>query len=174
MRVFCLQHDCGHCALFKSRRTCDWLGRSLGVLTITPYDTWRAMHASHHEHVGNLRASDLGEVVTLTVAEYNALPPFKRLGYRIYRNPVFLFVVAPFFLFFIQYRLPVGLMRAGRRYWISSLGTHLTVGLLLFAMYQAHGWAPILWIFLPSTLFAAFAGVWTFYAHHPVRWHVFL
>lgn len=166
MRIFCLQHDCGHYALFKNRRLCDALGRCLGVLTITPYDMWRAMHASHHKNVGNLQGSNLGEVVTLSVARYRALPPLKRLAYRVYRNPAFLFVVAPFFLFFIQYRLPFGLMRVGRRYWISALGTDFFIGLVLFAMYSAQGWAPIVWIFLPSTLFAAFAGVWTFYAHH--------
>lgn len=100
------------------------------------------MHASHHENVGNLHGSNLGELVTLTVAQYRAPPRFKQLACRTYRSPAFLFVVAPFFLCFIQYRLPVGLMRRDRRYWISSPGINLFIGLGLYTLYFGYGWAP--------------------------------
>jgi len=166
LRTFCLQHDCGHYAFFKSRKNCDWLGRILGVLTITPYDTWQMQHASHHQNIGNLNASDLGEIKTLTVAEYKALNRRQRVGYWLYRNPVTLFVLAPFYLFFLNYRLPFGLMREGWQYWVSSLVTDAVIIGVLLAMYMAEGWAPILWIFLPSTLLAASIGVWMFYVHH--------
>jgi len=166
VRTFCLQHDCGHYALFKNRRTCDWLGRALGILTITPYDTWRVQHASHHQNIGNLNASNMGEITTLTVAEYKALNPRQKVGYWLYRNPITLFVIAPFYLFFLKYRLPFGLMSDGWRPWVSSLVTDLCVLGLLAGMYAAAGWAPILWIFLPSTLLAASIGIWMFYVHH--------
>ena len=166
MRVFCLQHDCGHYSLFRSRRACDWLGRALSLLTITPYRTWQTMHAEHHAHVGDLDASGLGEVRTLTVAEYRARGPAGRLAYRAYRHPLFLIGVAPFLLFFVQYRLPFGLWRRGWRFWISTMGTNLALAVLIGAMVRAGGWAPVLWIFVPSVLFGATAGVITFYLHH--------
>ena len=166
MRVFCLQHDCGHYSLFESRRVCNWMGRGLSLLTITPYRTWQAMHAAHHGDVGNLDASGLGEVKTLTVAEYQALSPIRRLGYRAYRHPVFLIGIAPFLLFFLQYRLPVGLWRNGWDHWISTLGTNLALAAVIGAMVWAEGWAPVVWIFIPSVLFGATAGVVTFYLHH--------
>ncbi|MFK7939801.1 MAG: fatty acid desaturase [Roseovarius sp.] len=166
MRVFCLQHDCGHGSFFQSRKACDRLGGVLGIITITPYAVWREVHDRHHRHSGNLDVRDMGEIRTLTIEEYRARTPLGRLRYRIYRNPISLFVVGPFWLFFMQNRLPLGLMNAGRKYWISAMGTNLGIAAILGVMYYFGGWAPILLIFLPSTFFAAFAGVWTFYMHH--------
>ena len=166
MRVFCLQHDCGHYSLFSNRRTCDWLGRCLSLLTITPYHTWQVMHATHHASTGNLEAPELGEVKTLTVAEYNALSGPRKFGYRLYRHPIFLVGVAPFVLFFLQYRLPFGLWRGGRGIWISTLGTNLALAVCLGLLVRFWGWEAVVWIFVPSVLFGATAGVVTFYLHH--------
>ena len=41
LRLFVIQHDCGHGSLFRNRAINDWVGRSLSVLTLTPYDSWR-------------------------------------------------------------------------------------------------------------------------------------
>src|SRR5690606_12351257 len=87
VRAFMIQHDCGHGAFFAHRRANDWTGRMLGVLTLTPYDHWRRTHAEHHASAGNLERRGIGDVLTLTVEEYHALPWWKRLGYRLYRNP---------------------------------------------------------------------------------------
>ncbi len=165
MRIFCIQHDCGHGALFKSKRANDWLGRFVSILTITPYAVWRKMHAVHHETHGNLDRREMGDVRTLTVEEYYARGPAGRALYRFYRNPLFLFGLAPFILFFLQYRLPVGLWH-DRKYWISAMGLNAILAVLLSAMYAAGGWAPILIIFVPSVLLGALAGVWTFYVQH--------
>ena len=124
------------------------------------------MHDRHHRHSGNLDVRDLGEIRTLTIEEYRARSPLGQLSYRIYRHPIFLFVLAPFLLFFLQHRVPLGLMKEGSRFWISAMATNLGIAAVLGAMYAVAGWAPILLIFLPSTLVAAFAGVWTFYVHH--------
>src|SRR5687767_10555342 len=45
VRLFMIQHDCGHGAFFRNRALNDWIGRVLGVLTLTPYDFWRRSHA---------------------------------------------------------------------------------------------------------------------------------
>ncbi len=106
MRVFCLQHDCGHYSLFASRHVCDWLGRALGVLTITPYHTWRVMHGAHHANAGNLDAPELGEVRTITVKEFQRRGFLGQMAYRFYRHPVFLLGIAPFLLFFGNSQAP--------------------------------------------------------------------
>ncbi|WP_127559833.1 fatty acid desaturase [Nioella ostreopsis] len=165
LRLFCIQHDCGHGAFFNNRTVSDWLGRVLGVLTLTPYDVWRRTHSIHHSNSGNLTRRGIGDVHTLTVAEYKALSPFHRAMYRLYRNPVVLFGLGPGYLFFVQNRLPLGLM-ASAKYWISAMGTNAAILIGLCLMLYFGGVMPILLIFLPSTLLAATAGVWLFYVQH--------
>jgi len=165
LRLFCIQHDCGHGSFFKNRTVSDWLGRVIGVLTLTPYDVWRRSHSIHHNNSGNLGRRGIGDVYTMTVTEYNDLTPFNRLLYKIYRNPIVLFGLGPGYLFYLQNRLPVGLM-AGAKYWVSAMGTNAAIFVSLGLMLYFGGVMPILLIFLPTTLLAATAGVWLFYVQH--------
>jgi omega-6 fatty acid desaturase (delta-12 desaturase) len=166
VRLFMIQHDCGHRSLFKSGSLNDWLGRALGVLTLTPYDCWKHEHAIHHATSGNLDRRGAGSLVTLTVAEYAALSPLRRLGYRLYRHPLVLFVVGPFFVFFLQQRLPVGLMKHGWRPWVSAMGTNVAIALLAGATLMVGGWQSLLFFHLPAVLIAASIGVWLFFVQH--------
>ena len=166
LRIFILQHDCGHGALFRSRRTNDWTGRVLGVLTFTPYDYWRRSHAAHHAGAGNLDRRGLGDITTLTVAEYMALPRWGRLRYRLYRHPAVMFGLGPTWMFLCQHRLPLGLMRSGARPWVSALATNLAMVTLAGLLCWVVGVGPFLAVQLPVTLIAATAGVWLFYVQH--------
>lgn len=165
LRLFAIQHDCGHGAFFKNRNASDWLGRIIGVLTLTPYDVWRRSHSIHHNSSGNLSRRGMGDINTLTVAEYRDLTPTNRLMYRLYRHPIILFGLGPGYLFLLQNRLPLGFMATGK-YWLSAMSTNaaIVVGLTLILYFG--GLMPILLIFLPSTLLAATAGVWLFYVQH--------
>tara|TARA_R110002110_G_scaffold117021_50_gene289353 strand:+ start:483 stop:1511 length:1029 start_codon:yes stop_codon:yes gene_type:complete len=165
LRLFAIQHDCGHSAFFKNRVVSDWLGRILGVLTLTPYDVWRRTHSIHHSASGHLGRRGIGDVHTLTLAEYRALGPFARLHYRVYRHPLVLFGLGPGYIFFLQNRIPLGLM-AKARYWVSAMCTNAATITALLVIYYFGGLMPILLIFLPSTLLAATAGVWLFYVQH--------
>ena len=165
LRLFAIQHDCGHGAFFKSRSVSDWLGRVLGVLTLTPYDVWRRTHSIHHSSSGNLSQRGIGDIHTKTVAEYRELAPFDRLMYRLYRHPVVLFGLGPGYLFLLQNRLPFGLM-SGRKYWVSAMGTNVAILVGLLLVLHFGGLMPILLIFLPTTLLAATAGMWLFYVQH--------
>lgn len=165
LRLFTIQHDCGHGAFFENRTVSDWLGRVLGVLTLTPYDVWRRAHSIHHSTAGNLGRRGMGDITTLTVEEYRALPPLRRALYRAYRNPVVLFGIGPGYMFLLQNRIPMGLM-GHLRYWISAMGTNAAILLALGLMVYLGGWAPVLLIFLPTSLLAATAGVWLFYVQH--------
>ena len=149
LRLFTIQHDCGHGSLFKNRTASDWVGRVLGVVTLTPYDVWRRTHAIHHSSHGNLEKRGIGDIVTLTVAEYQALSPLWKLQYRAYRNPFFLFGFVPAYLFFIQQRFPVGLTKTPK-YWVSAMLTNLALLAVLGTIYYFGGWAPILLIFVPQ------------------------
>ncbi|MDP5217197.1 fatty acid desaturase [Ruegeria sp. 2205SS24-7] len=165
LRLFAIQHDCGHSAFFQNRAVSDWTGRLIGVLTLTPYDVWRRSHAIHHSSSGNLGRRGMGDIHTLTLAEYRVLTPAKRLLYRLYRHPIVLFGLGPGYLFFLQNRLPLGLT-SQVRYWISAMCTNAAILLALSLIYYFGGVMPLLLIFLPSTLLAATAGVWLFYVQH--------
>jgi omega-6 fatty acid desaturase (delta-12 desaturase) len=164
LRLFVIQHDCGHGSFFNNRTVSDWLGRVIGVLTLTPYDVWRRSHSLHHSASGDLERRGMGDVHTLTVAEYYALTPVNRLMYRLYRHPIILFGLGPGYLFFLQNRLPLG--HTGLRYWVSAMSTNAAIVAALLIMLYFGGLMPIVLIFLPTTLLAATAGVWLFYVQH--------
>jgi omega-6 fatty acid desaturase (delta-12 desaturase) len=110
VRLFVIQHDCSHGAFFTHRLANDWIGRVIGVLTMTPYDLWRRTHAIHHATSGNLDRRGIGDIDTLTVREYRARSRWGRIRYRLYRHPLVMFGIGPAYLFFLQQRLPVGQM----------------------------------------------------------------
>lgn len=166
VRLFILQHDCGHGSLFPRRSANDWTGRILGILTLTPYDYWRRTHAVHHATAGNLDQRGIGDIETITVDEYRALPWWGRARYRLYRNPVVMFGVGPAWLFICQYRMPFGLMRAGLQPWLSTIATNLCIALLAAVLIRWIGFGPFLMVQVPITLIAATVGVWLFYVQH--------
>ena len=166
VRLFMIQHDCGHGAFFHHRLTNDWVGRVIGVLTLTPYDFWRRTHAIHHSTSGNLDRRGIGDVDTLTVHEYLALSRWRRLGYRVYRHPIIMFGLGPAYLFIVQHRLPVGLMRAGWQPWLSAMATNVAIATLVITMIRLVGVVPFVLVHLPMVLLAASIGVWLFYVQH--------
>jgi acyl-lipid omega-6 desaturase (Delta-12 desaturase) len=166
VRLFMIQHDCSHRAYFKNAALNDWLGRIIGVFTLTPHDCWRRSHAIHHATSGNLDRRGIGEVATLTVEEYRALPLLKRIGYRLYRHPAIIFGIGPAFLFLLQHRLPTGQMRQGWRPWTSALATNAAIAVLIVAAVLLGGWKALLLVHLPTLLLAASIGVWLFYVQH--------
>jgi omega-6 fatty acid desaturase (delta-12 desaturase) len=166
LRLFLIQHDCGHGSFLASRAGNDWLGRMLGVLTFTPYDCWRRAHALHHAGTGNLDARGFGDIDTLSVREFQALSPARQLLYRFYRHPFVLLGIGPAYLFLLRHRLPIGLMNAGRIYWVSALATNAATALLIVLIVQQFGLAVTALALLPVLLIAASAGVWLFYIQH--------
>lgn len=166
LRLFCIQHDCGHGSFYENRTLSDWIGRGLGVVTLTPYDVWRRTHSIHHSHAGDLDKRGIGDVITLTVEEYHQKTAFGRFLYRAYRHPLVMFGLGPTYLFFLQNRLPLGLMKQGRKYWISAMGTNAAIAMILGAIVYFGGLQALFLVFLPTTLIAASIGVWLFYVQH--------
>lgn len=166
VRLFMIQHDCGHGTFFAGRAANDWVGRVIGVLTLTPYDCWRRSHAVHHATTGNLDRRGTGDLDTLTVREYRARSWWGRLKYRLYRHPLIMFGIGPAYLFLLQQRLPVGLMRAGWQPWVSTMTTNLAIIALVAALTWLIGIEAFLFVHLPTTVLAATIGVWLFYIQH--------
>lgn len=174
LRLFMIQHDCGHGAFFRKRSSNDWVGRFLGTLTLTPYDVWRQSHNIHHASSGNLDKRGIGDIDTLTVREYTALPIWRRLRYRLYRHPLVMFGLGPAYLFLVRHRFPVGSMRKGWQPWISTMVTNAATAVLVTALIWLIGVGPFLLVHLPITLLAASIGVWLFYVQHQYEetyWH---
>ncbi len=166
VRLFMIQHDCGHGTFFADRLANDWVGRAIGVLTLTPYDCWRRSHAIHHATTGNLDRRGVGDLDTLTVREYCALSRWGRLKYRLYRHPLVMFGVGPAYLFLLQQRLPVGFMRNGWQPWISTMATNLAIAVIVATLTWFIGIQAFLLVHLPIVLLAATTGVWLFYVQH--------
>jgi omega-6 fatty acid desaturase (delta-12 desaturase) len=166
VRLFMIQHDCGHGAFFRHRFLNDWVGRVIGVLTLTPFHFWKRTHSIHHATSGNLERRGTGDITTLTVAEYLALPRWRRVAYRVYRHPLIMFGIGPGYLFIFQHRLPVGLMRAGKAPWISTMATNGAIATCVATMIWMVGAGPFLLVHLPITLLGASIGVWLFYVQH--------
>ncbi|MBK8456548.1 MAG: fatty acid desaturase [Phyllobacteriaceae bacterium] len=173
VRLFILQHDCGHGSLFSSHLANDWIGRALGVLTLTPYDWWKHSHARHHASSGNLDKRGIGDINTLTVAEYRARTPLGRLAYRAYRHPFVLFVIGPIYMFVFQHRLPAGAWRSGAGPWLSTMGTNAGLVALVAILILVFGLKTFLFLHMPLVVLAAIIGVWMFYVQHqfnPTYW----
>lgn len=166
VRLFLIQHDCGHGAFFRRRLANNWVGRVIGTLTLTPFDYWRRSHNIHHATSGNLEHRGIGDIQTLTVSEYLSLSRWQKFCYRLYRHPLFLFGIAPAYLFLLQYRLPIGLMLDGWLPWLSTMLTNLSIGAIVVTMIWVVGVGPFLLVQLPIILLASSMGVWLFYVQH--------
>jgi omega-6 fatty acid desaturase (delta-12 desaturase) len=166
VRLFMIQHDCGHGSFFHGRLANDWVGRAIGVMTLTPYDYWRHNHALHHASSGNLDRRGFGDIDTLTVREFRARPRWRQILYRLYRHPIVMFGVGPTYLFIFRHRLPIGMMRDGWKPWLSAMGTNAAIAILVAVMVRLIGFGPFLLVHLPITILAASIGVWLFYIQH--------
>ncbi len=174
MRLFMIQHDCGHGSYFSSRRARDWTGFVIGVLTLTPYRYWKRTHAFHHAHSGDLDHRGFGDIDTFTVREYKARSRWSRLGYRVYRHPLVLLGVGPAFHFLVKHRYPWDLPRDWKKEWAGVWWTNAALVALTAGAIAVVGLGPFLWVQVPVTLFACSIGVWLFYVQHQFEdtyWH---
>ncbi len=166
VRLFIIQHDCGHGSFFPWAWANHWLGRCIGVVTLTPYAYWRRSHAAHHATSGNLDRRGMGDIDTLTVREYRALASWQRLKYRCYRHPIVLLGIGPIYQYVIAYRLPFNGNRRDPRNWISTQGTNAAIAAVIAALCVTIGPAPFLLAYLPAALVAGSLGIWLFYVQH--------
>jgi acyl-lipid omega-6 desaturase (Delta-12 desaturase) len=164
VRTFVLFHDCSHGSFLASRRANLWLGTLLGLFVYSPFLRWRHDHAIHHATSGDLDRRGGGDVRTLTVSEYDALPSRARLGYRLFRNPLVMFGIGPIAALLVGPRIVAKSARPRMRQ--SVLGTNVALALLIAALCWLVGWRDYLLIQAPTLLLAGSAGIWLFYVQH--------
>ena len=164
IRTFIIFHDCVHDSFFKSRKANDILGIITGIITYTPYYQWKKSHKMHHDTAGDLDQRGVGDVWTMTTEEYLNSSRWKRLGYRLYRNPLVMFFLGPIYVVFIGHRLPS--KAVGRK---ERLNIHLTnlalLGILVLVI-QTIGLKDFLLVLLPINAIGFAAGFWLFYVQH--------
>lgn len=164
VRIFIIQHDCGHGSFFRSSRVNEIVGTICGVLTLTPYHQWRHEHAVHHATSGDLERRGVGDVATLTVKEYLALSRWEKFYYRFYRHPLTMLLIGPQFVFVFRHRFVGKVSRARERN-----SVYLTNALLLgvfLALVLTIGLKNFFLLWLPVQIVAGAAGVWLFYVQH--------
>ena len=164
MRMYSLFHDLTHNSLFESRQANSRWGHVLGFLLFTPYRWWQRQHALHHAHTGDLDHRGVGEINTMTVNEYEDASRLRRLGYRLYRNPVLMLLVGPSLVFLFERRFPQRGM--SRRILASVVMTNLA--LVAWALFWSSlvGWQTFLLITGTTLVAGGVIGAWMLYIQH--------
>ena len=164
MRTYILMHDCTHSSLLRGRRANAWLGAILGVLVFTPFARWRYEHLVHHATAGDLDRRGVGDVPTLTLAEYDSKSWLGRLGYRLFRNPMVIFGLGPIFAMLLEPRWisSSAHLRIKRSVWGTNLALVLAIGGLCWLV----GWRDFLLVQGPIVPLAGGTGIWLFYVQH--------
>lgn len=166
VRLFIIQHDCGHGSFFNTKTANDSLGRLFSLITLVPYQYWRKGHAIHHANSGNLEHRGIGDIRTITVNEYLQRSKWGQFRYRFYRNPLFLFAFVPTVLFVLLYRFPTSLTKPMRRVEASVYWTNLGLAILIGSMIWLVGLKSFLIIQSLITVLASTAGTWLFFVQH--------
>jgi acyl-lipid omega-6 desaturase (Delta-12 desaturase) len=164
VRTFIVFHDCGHGSMLPSKRGNAYLGALLGLFVLAPYGRWRHDHAVHHATSGDLERRGVGDVLTLTVAEYRARSPRGRLAYRLIRNPLVMFGLGPVFAMIVGPRLVARGARPRMRN--SVLATDVALAAVVGGLCWLMGWQQFLIVWAPSALLAGSVGIWLFYVQH--------
>ena len=164
LRTFILFHDCAHGSFLPWKRANEVLGTFLALFVYSSFLPWRHEHAVHHATAGDLDRRGVGDVPTFTVAEYNAMSRGKRIGYRLFRNPLVMFGLGPIWALVINPRLTSKNMRPRlrRSTHLTNLALVVIVGLLCWAI----GWQEFLLVQAPTAWLAGAAGVFLFYVQH--------
>lgn len=166
VRLFTIQHDCGHGSFFSASKANHWTGRIISLFTVTPYAQWRREHSQHHATSGHLEKRGVGDIETLTVEEWNALSPMGKFRYRLVRNPIILFFFGVPFYFIVVYRLPWFRPYPARETWKSVMGLNVCLALMYGAVGYFSGYLNLIFVMWLLVQVASTVGGWLFYIQH--------
>ncbi len=164
IRTFIVFHDCTHGSFMRSRRANDALGVALGLLVWLPYRCWQHEHAVHHATAGDLDRRGVGDITTLTVTEYQALPRWRQVAYRLFRSPLVMFGLGWLLVLVLKPRfVPRGARPRVRN---SVRATNLALALIVAAFCLTIGWRDYLLVQGPVFVVSGAVGIWLFYVQH--------
>jgi acyl-lipid omega-6 desaturase (Delta-12 desaturase) len=166
VRMFIIQHDCGHGSFLGSTQLNTVVGRIMSVFTLAPYSLWRREHAIHHNGSGNLEKRGVGDIDTKTVAEYLASSPLERLRYRLYRHPLFLFGLGVPAYFLLIQRLPWFHGLKAAESWRSVMSLNAAIVAVYGTLGYLLGFGAVALVCLPMLHVAAALGGWLFFVQH--------
>jgi omega-6 fatty acid desaturase (delta-12 desaturase) len=166
IRIFIIQHDCGHGSFLTSRKGNDRLGHICSLFTMIPYHYWKRQHALHHATSGNLDRRGYGDMDIYTVEEYLRLSAWERFSYRAYRNPLVFLLIGPPVAVFWQHRVPFDKKQTTKRQRRNVYTTNLTIVAVLLTFGLLIGFAKLFLIAAPVLYIALAAGIWLFYIQH--------
>ncbi len=164
VRTFIVFHDCTHGSLFPSKRANRWVGRLAGFLVLSPFGRWRHDHARHHASSGDLERRGVGDIITLTVAEYRARSGRGRLAYRVIRNPLVMFGLGPIIAMIVGPRIATRSQRPRLRH--SVLVTDVVLLMVVAGLGWLTAWEKLLLVWAPPAMLAGSIGIWLFYVQH--------
>ena len=166
VRIFIIQHDCGHQSFLKSRKWNNSLGFVCSFFSLIPYKYWARSHNFHHGHNGMLEFRDIGDIDLLTVKEYEALSRWKKLQYRLYRSPLVMFVIGPLYYLLIHNRLPIINLKGWKKVRQSLIWSNLSLVLFYVSLGFIFGWKNFFLVQAPIIVFFAIIAIWFFYVQH--------
>jgi acyl-lipid omega-6 desaturase (Delta-12 desaturase) len=164
LRSYIIFHDCSHGSFMPTRRGNAWLGTFCGLLVLSPFVRWRHDHAVHHATSGDLDKRGIGDLPTLTVAEYRERSRRGRLAYRLFRNPVVMFGIGPVFAMIVGPRIVA--RDAPPRMRSSVIRTDIALAVIAAGLIWAIGIGDLLLVWAPAALLAGAVGIWLFYVQH--------
>ena len=165
-RIFIIQHDCGHNSFYKSKKANNIVGSIFGVITLTPYYLWRRNHAKHHATSGNLDSRGVGDVYTMTVAEYQEKSSWEKFKYRFYRHPITLFIIGPIAVFFISHRFALETKKSDKEERASVYFTNLALAVIIVGFGLLIGFKEFFMLVVPMYLITFSWGIYLFYVQH--------
>ncbi|MGC8784710.1 MAG: fatty acid desaturase [Armatimonadota bacterium] len=166
VRIFILQHDAGHGSFFPKRAANTALGFVCSILTMVPYAAWQYTHAIHHSTSSNLDKRGIGDVYTMTLQEYLQANHWQRWRYRLFRHPLVLYLIGPFVVFMLGYRIPMGISRRKPALFRSVMYTNIGIALYLAAIVLLFDWKAVWLVYLPIQYVASAVGLFLFYVQH--------
>ncbi|MFT4668052.1 MAG: omega-6 fatty acid desaturase (delta-12 desaturase) [Polaribacter sp.] len=166
VRIFIIQHDCGHQSFFSSKKVNNVVGYVCSFFSFMPYKYWAKVHNFHHGHAGQIEVWDIGDIPTLTVKQYQAKGFWGKLGYRIWRSPIITFVVAPIYYMLVSNRLPTIRIDKLKKAGWSQVRNNIAIAVVYIALALLLGWKKFLFVQFFLIFSFGIISFWFFYVQH--------
>jgi omega-6 fatty acid desaturase (delta-12 desaturase) len=166
VRIFIIQHDCGHQSFLKSKKVNNVIGFISSFFSTIPYKYWSQNHNAHHAHNGQMEHRGLGDIFFLTKEEYENRSAWGKFKYRLYRSVFVQFVMAPIIYLTVTLRYPFTRLRGWKKIRWEYFLNNTFVGLLYLTLAILLGWQKFLLVHIPILLIFGTIAFWFFYVQH--------